>query len=231
MKSLNPKISVIVPLYNQGQYLEECLVSISKSDTPPEYEVVVVDDASTDNSLDVATKLQKKFGFRLVNNPNNIGLPATRNVGIENSRGEYILPLDADDKVSSKALWKMYECIDDELGDFIYCDAIAFGEEKGTIEYPNFLIDYFKRGNFIPSFSLFRKSDWEDVGGYDEKMREGYEDWEFYLRLALNGRFGYHISEPLFYYRQKKKSMIKDARANHDKLFKYIKEKHGGFYG
>ena len=96
-------ISIITPLYNQGHFLPETLES-ALAQTYTDFEIVIVNDASTDNSLEVAMKYAAQYPnkIRVVCNPVNLGLAATRNVGIAHSVGEFILPLDSDDKIRDK---------------------------------------------------------------------------------------------------------------------------------
>jgi len=90
-------VSVIIPCYNQGEFLEECLTSVFAS-SYKQVEVIVVNDGSTDNTKSIIDELQNKFTFQVIHQENK-GLAETRNLGIRVANGKYILPLDSDDKI------------------------------------------------------------------------------------------------------------------------------------
>ncbi|GAJ13471.1 unnamed protein product, partial [marine sediment metagenome] len=105
---MRPKISVIITCYNYARFLPEAVESVIRQ-TCQDFEIIIVNDGSTDNSKETAKTLTEKYPkhqTRLINESNK-GLATARNVGIGKARGRYILPLDADDKLHPQALRKM----------------------------------------------------------------------------------------------------------------------------
>lgn len=216
-------IGVIIPLYKQGMYLETCVTSVLRQ-TFKDFCVTIVDDCSPDDSGDIADKLALTDDrIRVIHLAKNMGLSAARNTGIEASHSKYILPLDADDAIASTMLEKCLERIEDGMGDIIYTDYQEFGESHNYINMSEYCYDMLKIRNHMVCCSLYHKSHWREVGGYDESMT-AYEDWQFYLKMGYHGHYGYRIAEPLFAYRVKKHSMITEARKRHAELCKHMME-------
>lgn len=230
---MKPIVSVVIPCYNHGQYLDEALQSIINQ-TFVDWECIVVNDGSFDNTNEVATKwLEKDSRYKYFIKENG-GLSNTRNFGIQKAKGLYILTLDADDKYEATFLEKALKIIihDNKIGIVSswgtrFIDDKQFGEFKpvgGSLK--DFLFC-----NAAIGTSLFRKECWEIVGGYDENMKTGYEDWEFYLRVSQQGWNTHIINEVLFFYRQHQTSMRTVAINIHDKNIRnYIFTKHKDLY-
>lgn len=231
---MNPVISVIVPCYNQAQFLEECLQSVLEQSFT-DWECIIVDDGSPDNTEEIGLKWQSKderFGYvKKVNG----GLSSARNYGIERARGQFILPLDCDDKIGKdyirlglQVFWERKN-----IG-VVYSKAWYFG----AITRPWILADYDKRfllcENLVFCSAFFRKEDWETIGGYDENMRFGWEDWEFWINLIYTtGKDVYRVDYTGFYYRQKDSSMLASFASSIEKQTKaydYIYNKHKKYY-
>ena len=106
------KISIIIPAYNAQKYIERCLLSLSVQDMPTNnYEAIVINDGSTDNTQSLLNVLCKQYSFaRYVSTPNS-GLSASRNRGVEEATGEYLLFLDADDSIIPNCLKEIYEAM------------------------------------------------------------------------------------------------------------------------
>ena len=226
MTNSKPKISAIVPLYNQGIYLGKCIESVLKQ-TMQDFAIIIVNDGSTDGSWEVADKIATTDDrIKVIHHDKNKGLSAARNTGINAAESEFVLPLDADDAIAPRMLERCLEAIEDGFGDQIYTDVQYFGEKKGIYTYPEYCYPELKIRNLFVSCNLFRKSAWSEVGGYDEEMKDGLEDWMFNLKMGHHGYFGYRIAEPLFAYRVKKESMITKTRAIHDKVFKQMQSLH-----
>lgn len=194
------RVSIVIPCYNAGELLREAVDS-ALAQTHADTEVVVVDDGSTDPRT--AEVLASLAGPRVtVIRQANAGPAAARNRAIAAATGEFILPLDADDRFdptyAAKALAEMQR--DPSLG-IVYCDAMKFGAESGIWKLPAFSLREMAVDNVIFCSSLFRKADWAAVGGYRESLRHGMEDYEFWLRILSLGRGVAKIPEPLFFYR------------------------------
>lgn len=209
------KVSIIIPCYRQAQYLPEAIES-ALAQVYPAHEIIVVNDGSDDNTTEVA----EKYPVKLIVQPNK-GLAAARNSGIRFATGDYILPLDADDKIDPHYLEKTVG-----LGDFVGVGTQEFGESTRTfVPIENPTLEDFIAYNRVTCCSLYKRAIWEQLGGYDEEMKLGYEDYDFNLRTAAAGVKIITIPDILFHYRVKKESMITETRKHHDKLMKYMLDK------
>lgn len=220
------QISICIPCYNQEQYIGECLDSIL-AQTFDDYEIIVVDDGSTDGSAAIVQKYADRCPVLRLIKQKNQGVVSARNNAISAACGQYIYPLDADDKLAPDCLEKLYQVMSSGKVDVVYSLAERFGEETGIlpVDFPS--VWNMCLGNQVTSAALFRKSDWEKYGGYDPHMNAGWEDWEFWINFVLDGRSFRCIPEKLLFYR------ITSASRNHriDKktgktLKKYIYNKH-----
>lgn len=202
-KKTSPLVSVIVPIYGCELYIGECLDSILLS-TYKNYEIIIVDDGSPDNSLSIAQKYANKYQNIKIIAQENKGVCYARNNAISEARGLFILPIDGDDKIAPTYIEKAVSALnnDKSLG-IVYCEAEFFGCKKGKWCLPKYSFPDVLNSNLIFCSALFRKSDWEKVGGYKKEMTLGLEDWEFWLSLIETGVKVYRIPEILFYYRQK----------------------------
>ena len=165
---MKPLVSVIVPLYNAAPFIGEALDSIVSSTYRP-LEIVVVDDGSTDNSLAVAQAYAKQHQEVKVFHQENAGVSAARNKAIREAKGEWILPVDGDDKISPTYIEKAVAAIRDDVR-IISCRAQYIGAKEGEWKLPAFSRELLARKNMIHISSLFRKADWERVGGFSCRL-------------------------------------------------------------
>jgi glycosyltransferase involved in cell wall biosynthesis len=212
------KVSVIVPLYNLANYVGETIESVLNQ-TMQDFEIIVVDDCSTDNSLQVAHEWAVRDPrIKVIAHPINLGLPATRNTAIAAAEGEFILPLDSDDKIDPQYLEKTLLYMTDGVGVVstwmhIFGARPELAGHKGSC-YPIFppTQDEILNGNTMPVCSLIRKQTLRDVGGYPEEMSEGSEDWALWVKIVVNGTWRVVICpEYLFHYRTRPGSMSRQA--------------------
>jgi glycosyltransferase involved in cell wall biosynthesis len=200
----NPLVSVIVTCYNYASYLDEALQSILEQ-TFIDWECIIINDGSTDNTDNVAKNwVSKDQRFQYISK-NNEGVSTARNHGIEKAKGEYIVTLDADDKYEKTFIEKAVAIADKnkEIG-IVNSWGVFFGNNKKDVVFKTEGEDFFDFlfRNAAIGTALFRKECWEKVGGYDNNPENGYEDWEFFLRVANLGWRAHVIEEVLFYYRQ-----------------------------
>jgi glycosyltransferase involved in cell wall biosynthesis len=226
-------VSVVIPCYNQGEFILDAISSV-QSCSEPVWEALVVNDGSTDPMTQKVLTYLKDSGYQVVEQ-NNQGLPQARNKGIELAKGPYILPLDADNKIRGDYITKAIEILDryPDVG-VVYGDAELFGDKTGVRSVPDFDLDRMLRGNYIDACAVFRKVVWQECGGYDPKIpnKLGYEDWDLWLSAAEKGWRFYHIPEVLFDYRVRSDSMVSfcNIPENRKQLLRYIATKHQGLY-
>jgi glycosyltransferase involved in cell wall biosynthesis len=199
--SLNQSlVSIIIPCYNQGQFLEECIASVKKSNYPF-LEIIVVDDGSNEED---SMRLFESFPFsdcKLIRQENQ-GPSAARNRGIAESTGHYVLPLDADDRIGEEYLKEAIEILElnTEIG-IVYCEAEFFGLREGRWDLPKYDKDKMLTENLIFNCAMFRRSDFDKTIGFNPNMKMGWEDWDFWLSLIELDLKVYKISSVQFYYR------------------------------
>ncbi len=231
--SEHPIISVVIPCYNQGMFIAETLDSVI-AQTWQRWEAIIVDDGSTDNLKEQVLCYQRKDPrIHYYYQPNG-GVSKARNHGISLSKGKYILPLDGDDTIAPTYLEKAVTYLDAHTEcTLFYCHADMFGDsnEDWGIEYKSY--ESLLLFNSIFCSSVFRKKDFEKVGGYDESFLTGFEDWEFYIRLLADGGIVYQHADILFHYRQHnslQQSRTTDANQREEALLAIIYEKHKSIY-
>ena len=218
MLSNNIIVSVIMPCYNQADFLSETLDCL-KRQTLTEWECIMVDDGSVDNTDEVARKYCEADNRFIYIKQENQGPSAARNNGIAHSHGKYILPLDSDDLIGEDYLKKASEILDNNKEiKVVYCRASFFGTKSGEWKLPDFQWNSFLVWNCIFCTAMFRRSDFDRTPGYNKNMRDGYEDWDFWVTLLKTGGEVHRIPEILFFYRQKESSRDKDLRSDAVKL-------------
>lgn len=203
-----PKVSVIIPCYNQGQYLNEAVQSVL-AQTCGDFEIIIVNDGSTDGFTNAL--LSKYDGQKIkVLHTANHGLSEARNNGIRASTGRYILPLDADDKIGPEYLAEAIKVLDadPEMG-IVYCEAEYFGAKTGKWDLPPYSFQKMLRENLIFCSAFFRRQDYDATCGYNPNMIHGWEDWDFWLSLLELGKKVHRIPRVLFYYRIRAESMVR----------------------
>jgi glycosyltransferase involved in cell wall biosynthesis len=227
------KLSVVIPCYNHGEFILQAIASV-ESCPAKVYEILIINDGSTDPLTQQVLQALTDRGYQVIHQENQ-GLAIARNHGISLAKGRYILPLDSDNKIRPNYITKAIKILDrqPEVG-VVYGNFEFFGGVTGIKEVPEFDINLIVRGNYIDACAVFRKTVWEDAGGYDDKIPEqlGYEDWDFWLSVAEKGWHFYHIDEVLFDYRLRSNSMVSRCNIPEKRweLFRYISTKHIGLY-
>ena len=220
-------ISVIIPCFNSGETIERAVNSIHMQ-TWINREIIIVNDGSNDEKT--ISTLNNIRNVRIFNQKNE-GLSSARNKGAENSLGTFLLFLDADDWLEPNALELMYyKLINSRTNSYVYSDMKLEGESNNLIKKDyNFFEQLFL--NQIPYCILIDKNIWVRVGGYDESMKLGYEDWEFNIRLGSKGFYGKRVEKTLFHYSVSKSGMlISKSSKYHAKIWNFIKAKHINLY-
>lgn len=188
------KVSVIIPCYNLGKYLNDCVKSVIAQGRD-DIEIIVVDDRSTDASSVVASSLSLLYPeIKIIENTHNTHVADARNFGIWGAKGEYILPLDADDRLAAGALTRMVEELDNSRDiQIVSGKLVLFGENdlrNGRVgDWPDTL-GYEKQlsgQNRLPYCAMYRRKVWENLGGYRRRIRSGVEDADFWTRAFSYG--------------------------------------------
>jgi glycosyltransferase involved in cell wall biosynthesis len=216
------KVSIIIPCYNHGTMLREALASVEKVRNENVADVIIVDDGSSEPETIAILNEVGDAGYCVVSQPNR-GLSAARNAGVRLAKGEFILPLDSDNRLREVYLREGISLLQDNpsIG-VIYTDAEYFGERSGPWHVPDFDLLSLIWMNFIDACALYRKHLWEEVGGYDERMRTGWEDWDFWLRVVSHGGNFVHLRKIGFDYRVRRDSMIAQVSQHVTELTNYI---------
>lgn len=214
----NSLVSVVIPCYNQGKYVNEAVDSVLNQ-TYENIEIIIVNDGSTDTFTNNLLSAYDRPKTKIITTKNQ-GLSEARNTGIRHAKGKYILPLDADDKIAENYCQEAVDKLaaNDSLS-IVYCDAEYFGDKTGPIKLPDYSLEMILKRNLIFCSAFFRFQDWEATSGYNSNMIYGNEDWDFWLSLIERGAKVYKIPKPYFFYRIKTNSMLKNLVKDEKKRY------------
>lgn len=213
-----PVVSVVIPCYDYGRYLPQAVASVL-AQTYADWELVVVDDGSTDDTAAVARSLIADHPGRRIRllEQANAGVSAARNAGIAATTGRYVLPLDADDMIAPTMLERTVAVLDRHPDiAIVSTDLSVFTDDDlpaQVLKLPPYDRDLLLRRLIMFYCSLYRREVWQTVGGYVEDMRAG-EDWDFWVASAEHGFVAHHIHEPLFGARHKDDGLHVEAAEN-----------------
>jgi glycosyltransferase involved in cell wall biosynthesis len=234
LTSDHPAVSVIVPCYNGGRFLDGLMASLARQSFR-DFEIVIVDDGSDDQ--ETLGKLATLAGRARVLHQANRGPSAARNTGIRAARADILFMLDCDDTIEPSLLADtvpLLRAAPPVIG-MVVTHMRLVGAEAGIARR------YFNRFDLLFTNTLsvglvIRKRCCVAIGGYDEGMREGYEDWDFSLRLVEAGFRGIEVPKPLYVYHIRPDAMwlsrTSGVNANrlHAKLWRTIRRKHADSY-
>jgi len=212
MKASAPNVSAIIPCYNGEAYIRKAIDSII-GQSYAHFEIIVVDDGSTDDSRRIVEGLADDPRVKLVTHDTNRGIAAARNTGLRESTGEYITFLDQDDTWRPQKLEKQVDILvksdPNEVG-FVFSDLEIINEPGrktrskiskappgiGSASRHDCIKTLFM-SNYIPIITvMIRRDCFDEVGGFDEDIRSGSDDYDLFFRLLMKYRF-VHIPEPL----------------------------------
>lgn len=225
----DPAVSVIVPCYNGGRFLDDLCDSLA-AQTFRDFETIIVNDGSTEEAT--LRKLASLEPTVRVVPQQNRRLPGARNAGFACARGEFVLPLDCDDRLAPSFLAEtvaVLRAAPHYVG-FAFAHVWLVGDMDGVMpRHFNRFDQLFL--NRLPYCMLIRRSAWQAAGGYDEAMADGMEDWEFNIRLLQAGFGGAEIAKPLLIYRVSGEGMLMSRTARrHGTIWRYIRTKHRDLY-
>ena len=234
-----PAISVVLTLYNYAAYIQQCLKSLEDSKTaaiPGGIEVVIVNDASTDDSLEQAIRAQEnsRHPVRIVDKRFNTGLADARNIGLELARAPYAFILDADNMVFPRALEQLHTTIVNDSSAAVYSMLCRF---HGADNHRDGLLSYFDwdpqmlvERPYIDAMALFDRRLLIEIGGYDNELYEfgwfGWEDYELWLRIAQAEFRVSFLPNVLCLYRHHETSMSNTTKLFDRELVAYLIEKY-----
>ncbi len=210
-RAASPRVSVIVTLYNYGNFVEACLDSI-KAQTQENLELIVIDDCSTDDGLAVATRWLARnedalSGYRLLRHTKNMGLAYARNTAFAHANAPYVFVMDADNSLYPPTIERCLAALEISKAAAAYTQLEFFGERSGIGSADFWSAERFKHTNYIDAMALVDKRAWQQVGGYTQLTANGWEDYDFWCKFIEHDLRGVFIPEVLCRYRSHSKSM------------------------
>ncbi len=221
---MQARISVVIPCFNDGAFVEGALDSI-REDEP--VEVVVVDDGSTDPLTSERLAELAARGVRIERRDNG-GLAAARMTGVECTTAPYVFPLDADDELEPSSLGPLADALDsDPTAAFAYGDLLVSAQRRHRPPaWDPFTLLYANRWT---SACLFRRNALLSVGGWS--LHDCYEDWDLLLALAETGQHGVSVDRPVLRYRRHGEGrMNRSCHERHAEIYALLRERHPALF-
>lgn len=218
-RNTTPMISVVIPSYNCAEFLPQALDSVLIQSYSV-IEIIIVDDGSTDETRQIVQPYLGRQNIRYVYQENR-GLPGARNRGVEESRGEFIAVLDADDALAPTALEEMLHALSDSDASWCVIDIVKFWEDYREIQKTDLPKDDLRiailNEDFIRRAMFFRKVALQRIGMWDASMKMR-EDWDLNIRLISGAEPFVYVARPLYHYRRRPGSI---TTGSSEKLFSY----------
>lgn len=224
-----PLVSIITPCYNREKFITETLDCIQKSHYK-NWECVVVDDGSTDNSSKIIQEFVRKDSRFKYFYHSNSGISRTKNFAIANSNGKYILPVDSDDLISPFYMSEAVEIMEKRPEvKIVSAQGVYFGTKKGKWHLADYSFNELLLSNCIHNSSMFRRVDFDKTDGYDPTFAIN-EDWDLWINILKTGGEVVKIEKDYFFYRKHDESnIIKFPKRDADML-KLLYEKNKELY-
>ncbi len=225
------KVSIVIPYYNALKYIEETIDSVSNQ-TYHNWECIILNDGSPDDGEAVIlNKIKSNDKFQYYRQKNT-GVCEARNNAMQHAKGEYILFLDADDLLSPNFLEETVKFLDNDASISVVTSIVKlFGGRKKVLQVTSYDLPTIIGDNKIVVTSLFRKADFDAVGGFNLNMKDGYEDWDFWIGILKRGGKVVCAEKAIFYYRylqnsrnnaidtKKEQQLRKQMWENHKEVF------------
>jgi glycosyltransferase involved in cell wall biosynthesis len=228
-----PPVSVIIPCFNHGAFLIDCVDSIVKQDYK-ELEILIVDDGSTDpTTIRCIEEIGSTRGARAIHQPRNLGPSAARNRAINEASGRYILPVDADNVLLPGAVASLVaqlQSAGEHIG-YIYPNCQFFGTRDEYFQPPRFNLALLLNGNYCDTCSLIDRDIFDAGFRYAEDIQLGHEDWDFVLMLAARGVRGEPASAKTLLYRKHGFTRSDAVEYGSSAFHEEIQGRHPGLYG
>jgi glycosyltransferase involved in cell wall biosynthesis len=232
------RASIVIPCFNHGRFIAQAVASALAQHHAPT-SVVVVNDGSDDGSTPAACDACRSDRVAVLHQP-NLGLPAARNRGaalaLRDQNPEYLVFLDADDWIEPAFVSRLAAPLAQPPGgpddaSHAYCQERLVGLGTGIWEVPEWDPLLLMATNLHPVTALIRRDRFEAVGGFDESMTGGYEDWDLWLKFAERGWRGLRVPEPLFVWRRHSDAtMVMRVIHDHEALYRRLVANHADLY-
>lgn len=227
-------VSIVIPCYNQSRFITDAINSVFNQDTDLSMEIIVVDDCSTDNSVQIIKDTYPDDdNLTVIELKTNSKLPAARNAGIKVSQGKYIICLDGDDAIPENYISANYKNIVENSVDISYNPSQCFGSKETRFNWIDFNANVLQSNNYIHASAMYKKEIWDKVNGYDEELVYGWEDYSFWLKALNNGyKFKRTLNTFLYWRQQDDKSQMTQSvtKTKEDKIKEQLRVIHGSFY-
>lgn len=228
-----PLVTVVVPCFNHGRFLPECIESIVGQHYEA-IEIIIVDDASSDaDTVRSLSEIESEGAARVIRQPHNAGPSSARNRGINESRGRYILPVDADNLLLPGALTSLVEQLQgaNETVGYIYPNCQYFGTRDDYFEAPRFNPALLLDGNYCDTCSLIDRDVFDAGVGYADDITLGHEDWDFVLTLVARGVRGEPARCKTLLYRKHGFTRSDAVEYSNSAFHETVKTRHPELYG
>lgn len=221
-------VSVVVPCHNAGESVFETIASV-RAQSYRKVELILVNDgAGRPESRQILERASRLADACL--EIEGRGIAAARNAGFDAAKGEFVVPLDAGDTIAPEYVDECLRALEfHPSAAFAYTGIQFFGAATTADSGTDYNLYRLLDSNNITCTALVRKADWRDVRGYDEAMRQGGEDWEFWLRMGARGRYGVLVPKRLFrrYRPPSSRASTRGCRAD---MVRYIQRQHPELY-
>jgi glycosyltransferase involved in cell wall biosynthesis len=224
-------VSVVIPCFNHSRFLRQAVSSVT-AQTYKDWELIIVDDGSTDGSLETAVTLSDEYADidMTILRTRNKGLSHARNTGIAVSRAKYLLPLDADDWIEPEMLERTVDALEARPAAVAATVTVrSYPDNRVWDHMPPYTLATERVKNVLPYCSLFRRDAWRQVGGYCEQL-PAFEDWEFWIAIGKLGPIR-QIDAPLFRYRVSGDGLLARSLERNLELRAMIVQRHPDVYG
>jgi glycosyltransferase involved in cell wall biosynthesis len=229
MQTNQPKVSIITSCFNREKFIAETLACVQKIHYS-NWECIVVDDGSTDNSAKIIQEfVQKDDRFKYLYHSNS-GISITKNVAIANSSGKYIFPLDSDDLISPEYIPEAVKIMEKNLNvKVVYADGVYFGTKNKKWRLAEYSFNELLISNCIHNSAMFRRIDFDKTNGYDPELLIN-EDWDLWINILKSGGEVVKIKKKYFFYRKHEDSSIVKYPQRDDEMLKLLYQKNKDVY-
>ena len=224
-----PLVSVVVPLYNMEEFVGDTLRSVLAS-TYRHLAVIVVDDGSSDASASIVAEIAAQDSRVTLLHQENAGPCRARNNAVAASHGQYVLPVDADNLLAPQFIAQAVPILEVQPNVKVVCPTMEFiGDKQGPWLLPEFSLSLLARRNHIDTCALYRRTDFDRIGGYCEEII-AREDWDFWISLLKDGGEVVRLPEVGCYYRVRKQSKRIRDRKLKAHVTAVLNQRHGAFF-